>query len=151
MVDWATAVPTVLGGAVSGIIGLLAVGYRNRQRRLEERKQWYNRVERLAQRIQRVNYGSWSGPKPAIARNTCAGVHAELASHVAEAHPSVDESFLGKCESLIAECQKVKMIEGKNYVEISSTEAEKRVNGAAQYAKQIENEASKKRQSVGLR
>jgi len=43
------------------------------------------------------------------------------------------------------------MIEGKNYVEISSTEAEKRVNGAAQYAKQIENEASKKRQSVGLR
>lgn len=151
MIDWSTAIPTALGGAVSGFIGLIAVGYQNRNQRKAEVEQWYSRVERLAQRIQRVNYGDWTGPKPRIAQKTCAGVHAELAQHVADAPPAVDESLLGLCETLIAECQHVKMIRPlANTSDLDPDETKNRVVKAAEKAEQVEQRAKEKREAVRI-
>ncbi|WP_275881966.1 hypothetical protein [Halorhabdus sp. BNX81] len=151
MIDWSTAIPTALGGAVSGVIGLIAVGYQNQNQRKREVEQWYSRVERLAQRIQRVNYGDWTGPKPKIAQKTCAGVHAELAQHLADAPPAVDESLLDLCETLIAECQQVKMVRPPvNTEDIDPDETKNRVRKAAEKAQQVEQSAKEKRGDLGL-
>ena len=147
MIGW----EIILGGFVSGVIGGAgAVEFRYRRDKQRELQTWYNRTERLAQRVIRANYDNWTGSKPFFARATCAGVHSELASHVADAPPEVNERPLRLAEQLVSECQLVKMmdrrelkLDGGEYPEIRA-----RVEEAADIAELVEDAARSEREAI---
>lgn len=144
------AIESIVGGFLSGVLGGVgAVEYRYRRNAHQELRSWYSRTERLAQRVCRKNYNDWTGPKPLYARATCAGVHSELASHISEAPPSVDEHVLDLSDQLVSECQLVKHVREVD-AERDSTEVEARVASAAEVASNLEQMAREEREQIGF-
>lgn len=144
------AIESIIGGLLSGALGGVgAVEYRYKRNQHTELRSWYSRTERLAQRVCRKNYEDWSGPKPRYARATCAGVHSELASHISDAPPAVDEQVIGLSDQLVSECQLVKQMR-KMDAEHNPTEVEARVAEAAEVASQLKKIAAKERKEIGF-
>ncbi|MES3160643.1 MAG: hypothetical protein PPP55_03620 [Halorubrum sp.] len=142
------AIVTFIGALISGFVGgVVAVEYRHRRDKNNEVRKWYNQTERLAQRVLRHDYNDWTGPKPLYARATCAGVHSELASHLGEAPPPIDEDVLSVADQLVSECQLVKQMRERD-AERDTTEIQTRVTEAAEVAERLDQLARENRERI---
>jgi len=112
MVNIAAIVGPILGGLISGLVGLGVVEYRHRKSKGREIESWLDTTIRLAERIdnsQPLITGVQKRKEQApIIRSTCAGVQTNLSNHLAEAPLSVSEDLVADCEKLVGDCQTVK-------------------------------------------
>lgn len=100
---------TTAGGV---IVGVFLFWWRTRGEEKEELRQWYAKTERLAERVinsqDRPSESDDDLASASYLRNTCAGVHSMLASHLAEAPSGVEADVVVSCEELVEACQSVK-------------------------------------------
>ncbi|WP_144049534.1 hypothetical protein [Halorubrum salipaludis] len=112
MVNVAAIVGPILGGLISGLVGLGIEEYRHKKSEEREIRSWFDTTIRLTERIdnsQPLTMTQQARKEQApIIRSTCAGVQANLSNHLAEAPLSVSEDLVADCEKLVGDCQTVK-------------------------------------------
>lgn len=107
MIDSGQIIPTILGGLISGLVGVGLFYVRSRAEEKAELNAWYQRTIRLAGRIERADKNEYTGMDGWYARSTCAGVLDRLAKHVENSPARVDEDVLDVSEELLVRCQHV--------------------------------------------
>lgn len=141
----------ILGAFISGLIGVGTVEYRNWRQGNDELRSWYDQTLRLAERIHRAETGEddYSNDHARHVQATCAGVHSQLSSQVAEAPAEIEDEVLYICEELISDCQEVQIL-GNNAGK-KSHQIARRMSTAADSAKNLIQKAEAAQDRVGLR
>ena len=95
---------TVLGGAISGIIGVLYSEFQSRRERQKELKGWYSTTILLAERVERLASEDFDRSGEYIA-DGFSGVLGRLTSHLMDAPKGADRDVVSQGEELAAECE----------------------------------------------
>lgn len=142
-------VGTILGGFVSGILGgAVAVEYRHRRNRVQELLSWYERTERLAERVNIAARRCQIDSYQPYGRNTCAGVHSALARHLSEAPPSVDEEVFKEAEKLVMYCQRVKRY-NEDRIAIGEDTIQPQMDNAGEQAQETQEVVMRGKENAG--
>ncbi|QCS43020.1 hypothetical protein [Natrinema versiforme] len=102
--DLAVGILTVLGGAISGFIGISYSEYQSRRKQRKELKEWYNTTILLAKRVERIHSEDFNGSGDYIG-DALSGVIGRLTEHLMDSPSDVDTEILNRCEELAAECE----------------------------------------------
>jgi len=98
---------TVLGGAISGIIGVLYSEFQSRRERQKNLKEWYSTTIQLAERVERLASDDFDGSGEYVA-DGFSGVLGRLTSHLMDAPRGADRDVVLAGEELAAECDNVR-------------------------------------------
>lgn len=98
---------TVLGGAISGIIGVLYSEFQSRRERQKNLKEWYNTTSLLAERVERLASEDLDASGEYIA-DGFSGVLDRLTSHLMDAPKGADRGVVNTGEELAAECERAR-------------------------------------------
>jgi len=98
---------TVLGGAISGIIGVLYSEFQSRRERQKNLKEWYNTTSQLAERVERLASEDLDASGEYIA-DGISGVLGRLTSHLMDAPKGADREVVSAAEELAAECERAR-------------------------------------------
>lgn len=105
--DLLIGVLTVLGGAISGIIGVLYSEFQSRREDQKNLKEWYSTTILLAERVERLASEDFDGSGEYVA-DGFSGVLGKLTSHLMDAPRDADREVVGTGEQLAAECENVR-------------------------------------------
>jgi hypothetical protein len=138
---------TVLGGAISGVIGIAYSEYRNRRERHRELKEWYDNRIQAAGRVERLTSDDFDGSTQYMG-DALSGVLGRLTGHVMDAPSRADPEVVASAEEFAAKCQDV-----RKYVRsdspLDADEAKAQVEPAAIKAKAVRKKAESSRREVG--
>lgn len=139
---------TVLGGAISGIIGVLYSEFQSRRDRQKNLKEWYSTMIQLAERVERLASDDLDGSREYVA-DGFSGVLGRLTSHLMDAPKGADRDVVLAGEELAAECENVrKFLRGKRIrnsasENVDSTNPLESVTEKAESAKEVARRSSK--------
>lgn len=143
---------TVLGGAISGIIGVFHSEIRSRRERQRGLKDWYGNVAHLAERVERLGSDDFDGSGDYLA-DGLSGVMGSLVESVNDAPRKVDSEVIEAAEALAVECENARQfLRGermRNPLHEDYQEETGPLNSAVQEAEIAEERAKQSERKVG--
>lgn len=105
--DLMLGVLTVLGGAISGIIGILHSELRTMRAQQKELKEWYDTTIQLANRVERLGSDSFGGSGEYMG-DALSGVIGRLTGHLMDAPGRVETDVVDAGEEFASDCEKAR-------------------------------------------
>lgn len=129
--DLAIGALTVLGGAISGVIGVVYSEYQSRRERQRELKEWYNTTIQLGKRVERLGSDNFEGSAEYVA-DALSGVIGRLTSQLMDAPRGADMEVVEAGEAFASDCEKARKF----------LRAERMINARSEYAHENPDRAS---------
>jgi len=106
-IDWGTAVPTAVGGAVSGFVGIVYSEYRTQREEKKSTAEWYRRTINFTKQVQLSIQKYQSDSEVTQLISTCEDLIPKIREHILKAPAELDDeteeiitNFRISCESI---------------------------------------------------
>lgn len=149
--DLAIGALTVLGGAISGIIGVAYSEYQSRRERQKELKEWYNTTIQLAERVERLGSDEFGASGEYIG-DGLSGVIGRLTGHLMDAPTGANRDIVEIGEKLASECENARqLLRGERIRNARSNDSEfgSPIDSAIGEARNVRREATNAKKEVG--
>ena len=141
VIDWSAAIPIALGGAASGLVGIVYSEFRNRREEQQTIKRWFEKATNYASQISEAveRYRDYS--EASQLQSTCADIAPRIREHVLNAPQERDDELIQDLVQLRLHCEHVSEAHAQALSGGRTELNEQRVDELYTTANKIENKA----------